>query len=63
MGGIGVSSRKSVIETAERLLYLRRCALNDIKGYEKQLETMGKEFDLNIDYENDKVKYRDKNVI
>jgi len=48
-------TKKSVIDTARRLLYLRRCAVNDIPHYETQLEQMSREYNLIIDLDNDEV--------
>lgn len=45
----------TVIETAERLLRYRRCALNDIKNYESQLKEMSLEYKIDVDLTNDKV--------
>ena len=47
----------SEIQTAERLLRLRRMALDDIKSYESQLKEMSVIYKLDIDLTNDKVRY------
>jgi len=54
-----MTNKKSIIETAKRLLYLRRCEPKDSKNYETQLKAMSKEYGLTIDLENDKVSFKE----
>jgi len=79
--------KRRIFNTAERLVHLRRCSINDVCKYEKileeinedrygfqdllnrakdniphfekQIEQMINEFDLVVDLENDRVKYKD----
>jgi len=45
--------------TAERLLRLRRMAINEVKSYENQLSKMSTEYGLDIDLKSDLVKYKE----
>ena len=47
----------SEIATAERLLRLRREAINDVARYNSQLIEMSREYGLDIDLCDDKVRY------